>query len=482
VILTRHDPRRIERCLNALARLEDRIPYEVLVLLNGADADVRAAMAVPRHDVRVLESPVNLGFAGGCNRASAHTKGRYLLFLNDDTEVQGGWLRALVSVAETSPKIGAVGSCVLFPDGSVQEAGSIVWQDGSIAAFGRGAQPDAPAVSFVRDVDYCSACSLLVRREAWAAARGFCEDYFPAYYEDVDFCLSLRACGYRVVYAPRSRVTHEGGRSTDAQYRAFLNHYQKQRFRQRWKDVLTRFEPANPTSPAAVRRAMFRASGRLRRLLIIGGSLRESGPDSARSRILDAVIQLAAAGYAVSVWAAGAVDRTARELGTFGVETIAGRLEDHVRDPGVLYDTVLVTEPSHFDRFELMIRQGQPHCVLMYDADAVHHERLASRALVAGVAQRTVLAEAAQAMRAVETRVRAHADFVTCASVAEEAFLRSTAGTAPVFVVAHSPRAARVSQLRHSTAQPARTDSVWPEALRQAQFSRTLRTARAASL
>jgi len=265
VILTRHDPRRILRCLAALARLDDRVPYEVLVLLNGADADVRAAMSPPPRAVRVLDSCVNLGFAAGCNHASAYASGRYLVFLNDDTEVEAGWLRALVDVVETSAKIGAVGSCVLFPDGSVQEAGSIVWQDGSIAAVGRGAPPDAAAISFVRDVDYCSACSLLVRREAWAAAGGFCEEYFPAYYEDVDFCLSLRACGYRVVYAPRSRVRHDGGSSTDPQYRRFLNDYQKRRFRQRWKDVLARFEPPNPCSPAAVRRATFRASGRLRR-------------------------------------------------------------------------------------------------------------------------------------------------------------------------------------------------------------------------
>src|SRR5262245_14030062 len=150
VVLSRHNARRIGRCLAALARLPDRVSREIIVLLNGADADVRAALASLPAPVHVLDSAVNLGFAGGCNRASAEATGRYLVFLNDDTEVEAGWLQSLVEVADAASDIGAVGSCVVFPDQSVQEAGSIVWRDGSITAFGRGAQPDSPAVSFVR--------------------------------------------------------------------------------------------------------------------------------------------------------------------------------------------------------------------------------------------------------------------------------------------------------------------------------------------
>jgi hypothetical protein len=136
VILTRHGPQRLERCLAALARLPDAVSREILILLNDADDDVRALLDAPGTGVRVLESAVNLGFAGGCNLAARAATGRHLVFLNDDTEVEARWLESLVEIADADPRVGAVGSCILFPDGSVQETGSIVWRDGSTMGLG----------------------------------------------------------------------------------------------------------------------------------------------------------------------------------------------------------------------------------------------------------------------------------------------------------------------------------------------------------
>src|SRR6185369_9809570 len=95
VILTRHRPQRLERCLAALARLPDAVSREILILLNDADDDVRALLDAPGTGVRVLESAVNLGFAGGCNLAARAATGRHLVFLNDDTEVEARWLESL---------------------------------------------------------------------------------------------------------------------------------------------------------------------------------------------------------------------------------------------------------------------------------------------------------------------------------------------------------------------------------------------------
>jgi GT2 family glycosyltransferase len=404
VILTRHEPQRLERCLAALARLRDPVSHEILILLNNADDDVRARLDAQAARVRVLESPVNLGFAGGCNIGAAAAAGRYFAFLNDDTEVESGWLQSLVEIADADPLVGAVGSCILSPDGSIQEAGSIVWQDGSTMGLGRGDPPDSPGVTFVRQVDYCSACSLLVRREAWDDAGGFCEDYFPAYYEDVDFCLSLRALGYRVLYTPRSRVRHHEGGSSDPAFRVFLHRHQMQRFRQRWGHILQEFEPPNPESAAAVRRAAFRARGCPRRLLVIDDRLPDPTIGSGFRRMRDAVVELSEAGYAVSVWPSHGISDAFRELGLRGIETIPGALEAHLREPSVLYDTVLVSRPHNFERYEALVRECQPHSVLVYDADAADH----------------VLKP-----RALEGSVRTRADFVTCASPAEEAFFRS---------------------------------------------------------
>lgn len=447
VILTRHAPQRLERCLDSLARLPDPVSREILVLLNDADDDVRAAVQAQTERVRILESTVNLGFAAGCNLAAASAIGRYLVFLNDDTEVESGWLLALVETADADPQVGAVGSCILFHDGSVQETGSIVWRDGSTLGLGRGEPPDAAGVSFVRRVDYCSACSLLVRRGAWNAVGGFCEDYFPAYYEDVDFCLSIRALGYRVLYTPQSRVRHYEGGSSDPGFRLFLHRHQRQRFLDHWEHVLQEFEPPNPQSTAAVRRAAFRARGCPRRLLVIDDRLPDAAIGSGFGRMRDAVVELAQGGYAVSVWPANGIDETYRALGLQGIETIPGGIEAHLCEPSILYDMVVVSRPHNLERYEAVVRKRQPHSVLVYDAEAVYHRRIERHAnLMAGGVDAARLADEALRMRALETSVRGRVDFVTCVSPADEVFFNSTEGTAPVALVPLTLRDIRLTE------------------------------------
>jgi GT2 family glycosyltransferase len=383
VILARHRPERLSRCLETLAALPDPGSREVLVLLNDADDGVRAVLDAPPLPLRVLASAVNMGFAAGCNMLSKLARGRYLVFLNDDTEVEVGWLQPLIETADRDPRAGAVGSCVLFADGSIQEAGAVIWQDGSTTSLGRDSRPGSPAVSFVREVDYCSACSLLVRREAWTAAGGFCEDYFPAYYEDVELCLSLRALGYRVLYQPRSRVRHHGGSSTDPDYRLFLNNYQRQRFLRRWAHVLDHLEPADATSPAAITRAAFRASGRVRRVLIIQDRLPAPTTGGRSDRSWNAVVELVDNGYAVSVWPSRGLDDAFWELGQQGIEVIAEDLRAHLREPAVLYDAVLVSQQDDSARYQAIVRDSQPHSVLVCDADAGHWIEVLSRAQLA---------------------------------------------------------------------------------------------------
>jgi len=494
VILTRHRPQRLERCLAALARLPDAVSREIVILLNDADDDVRALLDAPGTGVRVLESAVNLGFAGGCNLAARAATGRHLVFLNDDTEVEARWLESLVEIADADPRVGAVGSCILFPDGSVQETGSVIWRDGSTMGLGRGKRPESPSVGFVRQVDYCSACSLLVRREAWDAVGGFCEDYYPAYYEDVDFCLSIRALGYRVLYAPRSRVRHHEGGSSDPEFRIFLHRYQRRLFRHRWGHVLREFEPPNPESAAAVRRAAFRARGCPRRVLVIDDRLSDPS-GSGFGRMRDAVVALSKADYAVSVWSSRGVHHAIQELGRRGIETIAGGLEAHLREPSILYDTVVIAEPHNFERYEALVRDSQPHSVLVYDAEAVHHHQIECDAKQMAGPQATGLADRARKMRALETSVRARVDFVTCVSPAEEEFFRSTNGTAPIALVppSHSDRHSVLfaegvvsphQKAPHWTAagDPTRpcvtapdlcSDGAWVEALVRAQLTRS---------
>src|SRR6185436_15403780 len=117
-----------------------------------------------------------------------------------------GALQNALTTIKTSAGIGAVGGKILLLDGTLQEAGSVVWQDGSCTGYGRGDNPLAPMYNFRRDVDYCSGAFLLTPAKVWKELRGFDEAFKPAYYEETDYCMRLWQRGLRVVYEPTSTI------------------------------------------------------------------------------------------------------------------------------------------------------------------------------------------------------------------------------------------------------------------------------------
>jgi GT2 family glycosyltransferase len=263
IILVMDEVDRLISCLGSLVALPEAPPHEIVVVGNGTPVETLAALA-HQESLVVVPSPVNLGFAGGCNWGARFARGRHLVFLNDDTEVEAGWLQALVDVAQGEPRVGAVGSRLLAPDGSLQEAGSVLWRDAGTHQVGRGLAPGSSAYGRVRDADYCSGCGLLVTREAWDAVGGFDERYFPAYHEDVDLCLALRAHGFRTVYAPGARVVHYGGASLPDDQRTMVAVRNGRRFIAKWGDALRDFNPppAGRDRDAAVAAAILRAERR----------------------------------------------------------------------------------------------------------------------------------------------------------------------------------------------------------------------------
>src|SRR3984957_11102138 len=183
VVLVLDDVDMVEDCLESLRRtIDSSWRAELGVVGNGAP--LTRLPGLQRHeDIVLIRSDTNLGFAGGNNLAAGIARGDLLVFLNDDTVVEPDWLDHLVLTAEADPGIGAVGSRILFDDGSLQEAGGIIWGDGPTTGMGRGLPAGSAEYMYVRDVDYVSANGMLVRRRAWEEVGGFSEDYFPAYYE-----------------------------------------------------------------------------------------------------------------------------------------------------------------------------------------------------------------------------------------------------------------------------------------------------------
>lgn len=203
-----------ERCLRALLHAGDAVPFEVVVVDDGDDPAV-AALLDDVAGIRVLRNRPSLGYLRSANRGAAAARGTHVVQLNNDTEPQPGWLDALVARLGDDD-VGVVAAKLLFPDGRLQEAGSIVWADGQGWNYGIGEDETAPAYNVPRDVDYGSAAALLVRGSLWRDLGGFDERFSPAYYEDVDLCFAARARGLRVVYEPAARVVHVRGGSMGA--------------------------------------------------------------------------------------------------------------------------------------------------------------------------------------------------------------------------------------------------------------------------
>ena len=194
-------------CLNSILEHTEEVTYEVIVVDDGS-SDETVEMLEKVQNIRIILNESNLGYLKACNRGAEVAKGQYLLFLNNDTEPQEGWLENLLSIADGDKVIGAVGAKLIYPDGKLQEAGGMIFSDGRPWKFGNGDDPEKEIYNQICEVDYCSGACLLVRKSLFTELGGFDVRYVPAYYEDADLCFTLRKMGYKVLYSPEVVVIH----------------------------------------------------------------------------------------------------------------------------------------------------------------------------------------------------------------------------------------------------------------------------------
>ncbi len=219
------------QCLTALAEVTQGVSYEVIVVDNHSTDETPAFLAGLGGDVKIITNNENLGFAKACNQGAQAAKGEYLVFLNNDTIPQAGWLSALVDEVKTHSDVAVVGSKLLYEDKTVQHAG---------VAFSReflmpyhmypGVPADAPFVSRRRELQCVTAACMLIRRQVFAQVGGFDEGYRNGF-EDVDLCLKIREKNWKIVYQPHSTVIHLESRTPGRKTHEEEN---TTRFRERW--------------------------------------------------------------------------------------------------------------------------------------------------------------------------------------------------------------------------------------------------------
>jgi len=227
-------------CLKSIQENTDaELSYEVIIADDCSDDET--VKFANNQSLRVVKTEENLGFLGNCNNAAKSVKGKYIVLLNNDTNVQKGWLTSLYKEISANDSVGVVGPRFLYPDGRLQEAGGIIFTDASGWNYGRLDNPDKPEYLYSRDVDYISGACLLFRTSDWQTIRGFDSRFTPAYYEDTDFCFSIRQLGKKVRFVPNSTVVHFEGVSHGVDESVGVKRYQKinqEKFLDKWKDDL----------------------------------------------------------------------------------------------------------------------------------------------------------------------------------------------------------------------------------------------------
>ncbi len=409
-------------CLRSLAEHAGPIPFEVIVVDDGS-SDATPQRLTDVAGIRTLRNAQNLGFIGSCNAGAAIARGEYVLFLNNDTIVTAGWLEALVRCIESAPDAGLVGAKLVYPDGRLQEAGGIVFNDGSGWNVGRFENPTDARFTFRREVDYCSGAAILLRRDLFNQLGGFDSRYTPAYYEDTDLAFAVRAAGFKVYYEPAATVVHFEGITSGTDTASGIKRYQvvnREKFAAKWTDALARQPaPGTPIPLAATHRAV-------KRVLIVDATTPAPDQDSGSLRMVNLMRVLIDLGAQVSFLPENRafVERYTPALQELGVEALfAPYAQDPIallRERGREFDLIVLSRHYVAASFVGLVRLYAPQATLAFDTVDLHYLREQRAAELTG---KSDLARHAAATRAQELKLIRECDVTLVVSPVEQALL-----------------------------------------------------------
>jgi O-antigen biosynthesis protein len=426
-------------CLRSLA--ENRSVRMEVIIVDNASRDETGLLLDRLTHARIIRNSENRHFLEGVNQAARAARGEYLLLLNNDTQVLPGTLQSAIDTIHTAPDIGAVGGRLILLDGTLQEAGSIIWRDGSCLGYGRGDNPFAPMYMFRRDVDYCSGAFLLTPRAVWERLGGFDETFKPAYYEETDYCTRLWEHRLRVVYDPNSVVLHyEFASSASVAHAIDLQRDHQRLFAARHQNLLAKHATPDLNSILAARMK----DRDKRRVLFIDDRPPHTwlGSGFPRSRALlltllkhDSFVTLYPFARFDEEWSSVYSDIPPEIEVMIGYGPLL--IEPFLRSRAGYYDTIFISRPHNMKILKPVL-EAHPEWFeqtdIVYDAEAIFATReIGLRALT----QTPLLPEQADALLREEVELASVADCVIGVSGLEtEQFRRH--GIENVRVVGHS--------------------------------------------
>ena len=221
------------QCLDTLLASPAATAEVEIVVVDDCSTDSTAQMLASYGDrVRVVRHELNTGFGVACNDGAAAASGEWLVFLNNDTVPQPGWLDALLAYAASRERLGMVGARLLFPNDTVQHAGVVFGRDRHPRHVYAGFPASHPAVNKSRTFQVVTGACALIQRELFEESGRF-DPAFVNGYEDVDLCLRLRGLGYEIHYCHESVLYHLESATRDylvdpRNFRLFLDRWGEQ--------------------------------------------------------------------------------------------------------------------------------------------------------------------------------------------------------------------------------------------------------------
>jgi O-antigen biosynthesis protein len=415
-------------CLESIARLTIGLSYEVIIVDDGS-SDLTPELLKRIEGMVAIRNEQNLGFIGSCNRGAAVARGDFLVFLNNDTVVTPGWLEALARTFRTIPGTGYVGAKLVYPDGRLQEAGSVIWRDGTGWNYGKLDDAGHPKYNFTREVDYCSGACAMVPRALFEQLGGFDAEFTPAYYEDTDLAFKIRHAGHKIIYQPHARIIHHEGLTSGTSLESGVKSYQvvnQKKFHRRWSERLD-FHPSAPP-PDSDRNIYTRDLDVASRgqILVFDHRLPFHDQDSGSLRMMEMIRAFSQTGHHVtfipgdlSGWPGYLED-----LQSIGVEVIHQpyyrSAADYMRQHGREFSLVVLSRLATAAKFMTMARRLAPQAKIVYDTVDLHFLREERQARVN---QDNVLESAITIRKKEELRLATRADLTLVVSPIEKAIL-----------------------------------------------------------
>ncbi len=412
-------------CLESLAQQRCEYRFEVLVYDDcSPDEDLMGLLRLIPW-INYVRGEANLGFLRACNAAAELCSGEHLVLLNSDVRAPPDWLQELIDTFTAHPLAGLVGSKLFNPDGTLQEAGGVIWPDGSGYNVGRNEDPNRPQYCYARQVDYCSGAAIAIPTALWNSLGGFDETFAPAYYEDTDLAFRVRKAGRQVWYQPLARVLHYEGRTHGCDLEAGVKAHQlvnEKVFRETWALELA----SHPPKRTSILKASDRSTRQ--RLLVLDANVLTPDMDSGSITTLRLIEAFQALGWSITF---AALHNLAYDCGYSarlqrqGVEMLhspfVGGIDDIIAHRGEDYDVVLGLRHNVLFPVYDKLRQRLPLARLLFHNMDLHYLRMERQGALTDDRRVTSLAQVAHDE---ESYLTFSADCTLVTSRAEEEIIR----------------------------------------------------------